>query len=476
MFTKKTIVEVAAKKSEAEGGLKRSLTAFDLVMMGLGAIIGVGIFVLSGIAAAKFSGPAVVLSLVLAGLVAVCVALSFTEVASMIPTSGSAYAYSYVALGEFAAWIVGWMSVLYLTLSCITVSSGWSGYFTDLVALTGFELPIAITKIPAKGGIVNLPAVFIALVVNLILVRGTKESASLNGILVVIKAAVILVFLGIALPHFDFGNFTKHVVEYDSSLFMSSDFMPYGIAGVMSGTALLMFAYNGFDCIASAAEECKNPEKDVTVGILVSLLCSGIVYILIAGTLVGVVPYNELGVASPLSYALNFVGSSIGSALVGVGAVFGMTAVIMMQMYSQSRILYVMSRDGMLPAILSKIHPKFNTPHIATIALGVVVCAFTAFTPLEVAGSLSSMGALFMFAAVALSMVVMRFTMPNEKRPFKCPFAIFVGLLVIVLCGYLIYTLIPTAGVVFFFWFVLGVVVYFTYVRNYSNLAKKKRA
>lgn len=474
MFEKKTIEEVG-DQIKAGSGLKRSLGVADLIFMGLGAIVGVGIFVLSGYAAAEFSGPAVVVSLLLGCIIAIAIALAFTEVAAIVPTSGGAYAYSYVAIGEFFAWIVGWMTMLYLALSSITVSSGWSGYLQGLLELAGLQLPFALTHTPSKGGMIDLPAVFIALVSTIVLTRGTKESASLNGFLVIIKALVIFIFIVVAIPYFNLDTFFAKFDDYDTSKFMSSHFMPNGLVGVISGTAYLMFAYNGFDCIASAVEECKNPERDVKIGLLSALLLSGVIYILIAGMLVGIVPYSKLNVPYPLAYALEEVGSSIGSLLVGIGAVFGMAAVILMQMYSLSRTIYVMSRDGMLPAILSKVHPKFNTPHITTITLGIIIAIFAGFTPLNVAGALSNIGALFMFASVSLCMIVMRYTLPNVNRPFKCPMAIWIGGGAILICAYLIYPLLINTYMYVFGWIVLGVVMYFIYVANFSNLALKKR-
>lgn len=471
IFRQKCIDKVRDSANTKDSGLHRSLSFWDLLFMGLGAIVGTGIFVITGITAAELSGPAVILSYLVAGISCIFVALSYTEVASMIPTSGSVYAYSYVSLGEIVAWIVGWVTILYLVISASTVASGWSGYMVSILEAGEIYLPDTITKIPSEGGFVNLPAVLVSLFVTCILVVGTKESAKFNNILVFVKITAIFLFVFFAAPHFDITNWWNSTFAYDKSLIGSSSFAPFGIAGIAAGAGLVFFGYNGFDTLATAAEECKNPEKDITKAILASLIICILLYMLVAGMLVGIAPWDKLGIASPLAYALSINGNPLGSAIVATGAVAGMTTVILLQSYAQSRMFFVMARDGMMPKSFSKIHPRFKTPYVASVVVGISVAVISGFAPLDVMGSLASMGALFSFMMVSIIMLVLRKQKPEIKRPFKCPLAFVVAPIAIILCSYLMLTLFPKAGVYFMSWFVLGIVMYFLYARKNSNLS-----
>jgi basic amino acid/polyamine antiporter, APA family len=468
-FRKKSLASVVDQKGVK---LKRTLGAFDLFLMGLGAIVGTGIFVITGITAAEVAGPAVTISYLLAGVSCVFVALAYTEVATMIPTSGSVYAYSYVALGELFAWVIGWMMIMYLVISATTVASGWSGYMVSILQAGGIELPHELISIPSEGGIINLPAVFVSLLVAGLLMRGTKESAMINGILVLVKIVAIFLFVFIAAPDFDAANWWKDVGPFDESLVGSSNFMPFGAYGVLTGAGLVFFGYNGFDTLASAIEEAKNPRRDITIAILASLVVCILLYMLVSGILVGVVPYNELGNASPLAYALSKLGSNTGSALVATGAVTGMTTVILMQCYAASRVIFVVSRDGLLPKSASKIHDKFGTPYISIIAIGLCVALISGVAPLSVMGSLASLGALFSYITVCFIMLYLRIKWKDVDRPFRCPAAFVIGGVAIILCAFLAETLLMKVGNYFIGWLLVGLAVYFLYARKGSAMNK----
>ncbi len=408
-FRKKTIDSI--RQSSSDSGLSKTLTAFDLILFGLGAIIGTGVFVLTGLVAAKHSGPAVMLSYGIAGVTCVFVALAYTEIAAMLPTSGSVYTYSYVAFGEVFAWLMGSVLILELCFGAATVSAGWSAYIQGIMESGGIYLPKEIANVSAKGGLINLPAILITLIVGVILYRGTKDSKRLNAVLVLIKMAAVSAFIIAAVPHFNISNW--------------DNFIPYGFDDVLIGSSILFFAFTGFSAIASSAEECKNPKKDLMIGIIGSLVLSTLVYVVMGGLVTGIAPFHELNNAQPLAKALKLNGSNLGSSIVATGAVCGMTTVIMMNIYAQSRIFYVMARDGLLPKIFSKIHPKYDSPN-ATIMIFTVVTAFLGgLFPYEILGQLSSMGALIDYVVVSLIVMVFRVKFPDAPRSFKCP-AVFV--------------------------------------------------
>ena len=447
IFHKKSLEAILA--SAEKHSLKKSLGAVDLLLLGIGCVIGTGIFVLTGVAAAKYAGPAITISYALAGFACVFAALAYTELASMVPVAGSAYTYSYVALGEMVAWIVGWGLILEYAVGASTVAAGWSGYMVGILNSAGIHLPDVITKVPSQGGIVNLPAVLIALFVGLLLIRGTKESAQLNRILVSVKLGAIFLFLTIAVPHIRVSNW--------------ADFNPFGFNGIATGAAFIFFAYVGFDAVACAAEECHNPNRDLPIGIIGSLLVCTILYIAVAGTLTGIVPYATLNNAEPLASALRANGSNIGSALVATGAIAGMTTVLLVLMYGQSRIFFVMSRDGLLPPIFCKLHSRFHTPYISSIMIALGVALVSGFTPIATMGNLTSMGTLLAFIVVAFGVMIMRTTKPDAPRPFKCPAVYVIAPIAILSCGYLMYQLILTTGKPFLIWSAIGIVVYFSY-------------
>lgn len=443
-----------------EKGLKKTLGALDLVLLGIGCIIGTGIFVLTGVAAAKYAGPALMLSFVLSGLACGFAALAYAELAAIVPIAGSAYTYSYAALGEIIAWIVGWNLVLEYSVGSSAVAAGWSGYVVGLLKSAGIVLPQAYTAVPADGGIVNLPAMFIALFLSLMLVRGTKESATLNRVLVLIKLVAVFIFLFLAGPKVDVANWTP--------------FMPYGFSGVAAGAAIIFFAYIGFDAVATAAEECRNPNRDLPIGIVGSLIVCTILYIVVAGVLTGVVPYTQLNNAEPVAFALRYIGYNMGSALVGTGAICGITTVLLVLMYGQTRVFFAMSRDGLIPASICKVHPKYGTPHVITIVAGIAVALIAGFTPIGIIAELTNIGTLFAFVVAAIGVLVMRFTRPDIHRPFKCPAVWLISPLAVISCAYLMYNLPVETWLRFGIWSLIGFVVYFAYSYRNSALNKKQ--
>lgn len=442
-------------------GLKKSLTAIDLVLLGIGCIIGTGIFVLTGVAAAKYAGPGLMLSFVLSGLACAFAALAYAELAAIVPIAGSAYTYSYAALGEVIAWIVGWNLILEYSVGASAVAAGWSGYVVGLLKSGGINLPLAYTAVPADGGIVNLPAMLVVLFLSVLLVRGTKESATLNRILVAVKLAAVFIFLFLAGPKVNPENWTP--------------FMPYGFSGVASGAAIIFFAYIGFDAVATAAEECKNPNKDLPIGIVGSLVVCTILYIAVCAVLTGVVPYTELNNTEPVAYALRAIGYNMGSALVGTGAICGITTVLLVLLYGQSRIFFAMSRDGLIPAGICAIHPKHGTPHIITMVAGVAVALIAGFTPIGIIAEMTNIGTLFAFVVAAIGVFVLRYSRPDIERPFKCPAVQVVAPLAVISCGYLMYNLPMDTWMRFFIWSGIGFVVYFAYGMRNSTLNKNRK-
>lgn len=440
--------------------LEKTLGATDILLLGIGGIIGTGIFVITGVSAAKYAGPAITLSFLLAGFVCMFVALAYTEVASMIPTSGNAYTYSYVALGEVFAWMVGWILILEYTVGASTVASGWSGYVVGILREAGFHLSDNFTKVPSEGGIINLPAALVAIVQASILVWGMKESVTLNRVLVAVKLGAIFLFLIIAAPKADLTNW--------------ENFLPFGYSGVAVGAATIFFAYIGFDMLASTAEECVNPKKDLTIGIIGSLLISTVLYMAVAAALTLIAPYQALDSAEPLALALRLNGSNIGSALVATGAIAGMTTVLLVQMYGQSRIFFVMSRDGMMPKAFSKLHKKFHTPHISTMFIGLAVAMVSGFTPIDMIAQLTSMGTLIAFIFVSIIVLVLRKKFPDLERPFKCPLVNVVAPFAIVSSFYLMWKLLEEHWQPLMIWAGLGLIIYVLYSYRASNMNTAK--
>lgn len=440
--------------------LVKSLGALDILLIGIGVIIGTGIFVLTGVAAAKYAGPALMLSFVLAGLTVAFVSLAYSELASMVPIAGSAYTYTYTAVGEFFAWLVGWGLILEYTVGASAVAGGWSAYFTGILKSAGINLPKALTAVPADGGIVNLPAIIITIFLTLLLVRGVKESAKLNKILVAVKLGAIFIFLFLAGPKVDTTNWTP--------------FLPYGWAGVSAGAAVIFFAYLGIDSIATAAEEAKNPTRDMPIGILGSLAVCTVLYIGVTAVMTGTTPYTQLDNAEPVTFVLRNLGYNFGSALVGTGAIAGLTTVLMVMMYAQSRAFFAMSRDGLIPSKLCKIHPKFGTPYRLSIIVGCAVSIMSGFTPIHVVAEMCSIGTLFAFFMAIIGVMILRKTKPNLERPFKCPGLFVIAPLGLLFSAFVMSNLPGQTWINFAIWMTIGLLVYFGYGNKHSALNKSQ--
>ena len=471
---------------EAGGGLKRVLGPANLVSLGIGAIIGTGLFVLTGQAAAAHAGPAIVISMILAGVVAALAGLCYAELASTVPIAGSAYTYSYATLGEFVAWVIGWDLVLEYALGAATVAVGWSGYFVSLLADLGIHFPAVVsaapgTRLVGPGGevvtaVFNLPAVLVAVLVTTILVRGVRESATLNGLMVIVKVAVVLLVIAAGVGFIDAARFTPLLPENTGT------FGEFGWSGVMRGAAVIFFAYIGFDAVSTAAQEARNPQRDMPVGILGSLAICTVLYIIVAAVMVGLVPYAELGVAAPMAVTIDYArDASRGTPLeplvaampllVKIGILAGLTSTMVVQVMAQPRIFMAMSRDGLLPPWLGRVHPRFATPHLTTIATGVVVALAAGLTPISVLGHMVSIGTLFAFVVVSAGVLVLRRTHPDLPRPFRVPFAPVVPILSAVVSLALMLSLPVETWERLFIWMAIGVAIYFTYGYRRSRMS-----
>ena len=457
LFRRKSIDELQA--AAAASGMLKNLAAVDLLMLGIGAVIGTGIFVLTGVAAAKYAGPAVPLSFILSGLTCALAGLAYAEFASIVPASGSAYTYAYASLGEFIAFIVGWNLILEYTVTSSAVAVGWSGYVVGLFASAGLVLPHELVVAPAEGGIFNLPAVLITLFLSFLLVRGTKESVKLNRILVFVKLAAIFLFLVLAAPHVDATNWEP--------------FLPFGYSGVVSGAAIVFFAYIGFDAVATTAEECRNAARDLPVGIIGSLFICTLLYAVVAAVLTGVVPYSMLDTAEPVAFALRHIGYNVGSAIVAVGAICGITTVLLVLLYGQARIFFAMSRDGMVPANVCKIHRRFHTPYRVTILGAIFVSVIAGVFPIGMIAEMANIGTLSAFLIASIGVMVLRKTEPDLKRNFKCPAVWLIAPLAVLSCGYLMANLPLATWHRFGFWILFGLCVYFGYSRAHSVIGRR---
>lgn len=443
-----------------KNGFKKTLSAVDLILIGIGGTVGTGIFVVTGIAAAKYAGPAIAISYLIAAFACIFAALAYAELASMVPIAGSAYTYSYVSMGEFVAWLVGWILIIEYEAGAATVASGWSGYVVGILKTGGIIIPEMLTKTPDEGGLINLPAVLVICFISAMLYRGMSQGITLNRILVGVKLVVIFIFLMVASPKVNVENW--------------SDFMPFGVAGILSGAAVVFYAYIGFDCIATAAEECKNPKRDLPIGIITSLFVCMILYTSVSLVLTGISHYTDLNNAEPVAKALRENGSNIGSALVATGAIAGITSVLLILVYSQSRVFFVMSRDRLLPDFMSKLHPKYNTPHYSLMVTTFIAATIAGLLSLELLGHLVSIGALASFIVVAVGVLILRITDPKAHRSFSCPAVYFTAPVAILSCGYLLYTLLVQSGFWFLIWLLIGLVVYGFYGYHRSPLAKRK--
>ena len=464
LFRKKSIDALLREAGGKGASLKKELGALDLTMLGVGAIIGTGIFVLTGVAAAEHAGPALVLSFILSGLACVFAALCYAEFASTVPVSGSAYTYSYAAFGELIAWILGWDLILEYGVAASAVAVGWSGYFQGLLAGFGIELPKALTNAydPEKGTFIDLPAILIVLFITFLLTRGIKKSARFNAVMVVIKVAVILLFLAVGVWYVKPENWTP--------------FMPYGFSGVAAGAATVFFAYIGFDAVSTAAEEVKNPQRNMPIGIIASLLICTLLYIAVSLVLTGIVPYDQLGVKNPVAFALEYIQQDWVAGFISLGAITGITTVLLVMMYGQTRLFYAISRDGLLPKVFSRVSPVRQVPFVNTWVTGLLVSFFAGVVPLNKLAELTNIGTLFAFIVVSAGVLVLRKTQPDLKRAFKTPLVPLVPLLAIAFCSYLVLQLPLTTWISFVTWLLIGLVIYFIYGRKHSTLNEKASA
>ncbi|MFT8872917.1 MAG: amino acid permease [Sporolactobacillus sp.] len=465
IFQTKPAAELIAE-TQGDRGLKKALGAFDLTLLGIGCIIGTGIFVLTGVAAAKYSGPALVISFILAGLACLFAALCYAEFSSAIPVAGSAYTYGYAGLGEIWAWIIGWDLILEYAVGIATVAIGWSGYAVNLLNNLGIHLPTAITASPFdKGGFINLPAIIIIGLIAWLLISGVRNTSNLNGTIVIIKVVAVLLFIVLAVWFIKPHNWTP--------------FMPFGFNGVVTGAAYVFFAYIGFDAVSTAAEETRNPQKDMPRGIIWSLLVCTILYIIVSAILTGVIKYTAYatpaGMAAPVAYALDQIGIGWGSVIVSIGAICGITSVCLVLMYGQSRVFFAMARDGLLPKFLGAVSKKRQTPAVSTVIVA-VACALTAgLFPIDIVAELVNIGTLVAFIIVCAGVIVLRVKHPEIKRPFKAPLFPVVPILGIIACAYLITGLSPLTWLRFVVWFLIGLVVYFGYGIRHSELQHQSK-
>jgi len=460
LFATKSVDAFHADLRAEGGSLRRALGAFDLVMLGIGCIIGTGIFVLTGVAAVEKAGPAVSASYALAGAICILAALCYSEFATMIPISGSAYSYAYATLGELVAWIIGWDLVLEYALAASAVAVGWSGYVLNLLASVGIQLPAAIAGSPGTvpGAVFNLPACLALLAITALLVVGIRESANTNATIVSIK--LVAVFFVIAV----------------GSFFVSPDnwhpYMPFGFNGVVAGAATVFFAYIGFDAVTTAAEEARNPERDMTIGIIGSLLGCTVLYLAVAAVLTGMVPIDKIDIAAPVAAAFTFHGLDWAARIIAAGAVAGLTSVLLVLLLGQSRIFFAMSRDGLLPPVFSAIHPRFGTPHLSTMLVGGIVAVIAGFVPLGQLAELANIGTLFAFVVVSIGVIVLRRTDPNRRRPFRTPLVPLLPIAAVAGCFYLMSALPWATWLRFLIWLGLGFVVYFLYGIRHSRVQR----
>lgn len=472
--TRKTIADITEGQDADVNKLAKTLGPFSITAMGIGAIIGAGIFVLTGTAAARYAGPAIMLSFVLGGIACAFVGLCYAELAAMLPASGSTYTYTYATLGEIWAWIIGWDLVLEYAMGAATVAVGWSGYITSLLHMAGIDIPAAlaaapgsVVKLPDGGtttGIANLPAAFIVAILTAMLVMGTKESARLNNVMVAIKLTVVAAFIVLGAMYVNPAHWHPFIPEN------KGDFGAFGWSGVLRGSSVVFFAFIGFDAVSTSAQEANRPQRDMPIGILGSLAICTVLYIAVAAVLTGLVPYGELNVADPIAKGVDAIGLTWFSVLIKIGALTGLTTVILVLLYGQSRILYNIANDGLLPGIFSRIHPRLHTPYLSQILIGVLVAITAALVPIDILGELVSIGTLFAFVLVCGAVIYLRRSNPKTPRPFRVPSVPLVPVLGVLFCLLLMAGLPLMTWARLAVWLVIGLTIYFLYGKSHSTL------
>jgi len=478
MSSTKSIASLQTEAAQTGSGtLKRALSATNLTLLGIGAIIGAGIFVLTGSAAAQYAGPAIVLSFIFAGLGCLFAGLCYAEFASMIPIAGSAYTYAYATMGEFVAWIIGWDLILEYLFGASTVAVGWSGYFVALLSELGIDLPTAWTTSPftvqgthtlvhTPGAVMNLPAVVLIGLLTVLLVVGIKESANFNNVIVFVKVAIVFLVIGFGAMYVNTANWHPFIPPN------TGETGHFGISGIVRGAAVVFFAYIGFDAVSTAAQEAKNPQKDMPIGILLSLGICTLLYILMALVMTGLTPYTTLNVPHPVYVAIAAAGPGLKwlTYFINIGAIAGLASVVLVMLMGQPRVFFSMSKDGLLPPVFAKVHPKFQTPYVTTIATGIVAGVVAGIFPIGLLGELVSIGTLLAFVIVCFGVIVLRRRSPDLPRPFKTPMVPLVPILGIAICGYMMYALPADTWIRLVVWMAIGLAIYFGYSRSHSKV------
>jgi basic amino acid/polyamine antiporter, APA family len=491
LFRRKDVSSLQAEVA-ADQSLKRVLGPVNLVLLGIGAVIGAGIFVLTGQAAANYAGPGIVISFILAGTACAFAGLCYAEFAAMIPIAGSAYTYGYATLGELIAWIIGWDLILEYLFAASTVAVGWSGYVVSFLKDLGIVIPPAYTSAPyvhatpadagwnvwrlftegwsATGAVLNVPAMFIVGLITVLLIIGISESATFNNLAVAIKVTVVLLFIAFGVAYVNAENWTPFVPP-------AAGEGKYGWDGIVRGAGVIFFAYIGFDAVSTAAQECRNPQKDMPIGILGSLAICTVLYIAVALVLTGIVHYSQLNVPDPIAVGINAVGEQLTwlRPIIKIGAIAGLSSVILVMLLGQPRIFYTMSKDGLLPPVFSSVHPKFRTPWLASAVTGVVAMTFAGLLPIGLLGELVSIGTLLAFAIVCAGVLVLRYTDPDRPRPFRTPLVPLVPIGGIAACLYLMLGLPNDTWARLIIWMALGLAIYFLYGKRHSKVQQAAR-
>lgn len=479
LFARKS-VDVLQAELESGPQMKKVLGPMGLIALGIGGIIGAGIFVLTGQAAAQYAGPSIAISFVISAIACALAGLCYAEFAASIPVSGSAYTYSYASLGEFLAWFIGWDLMLEYLFGAAAVAVGWSGYVTSFLKDMGIHIPHILSSAPIDhtaegwvltGSVLNLPAILIVLLCSVFLIKGIQESSSLNNLVVVIKLAVLVLLIGFGAAYINQANWQPFIPAN------TGHFGEYGWSGILRGAAVVFFAYIGFDAVSTAAQEAKNPQRDMPIGIIGSLIISTIIYVIVALVITGIVPYKQLNVPDPIAVAINATGNALMwlRPIIKIGAIAGLSSVILVSLLGQTRVFFSMSRDGLLPPAFSKLHPRFQTPHVATYVTGGMTLLVSGLFPISLLGELVSIGTLLAFAIVCASIIILRKTQPDMPRPFKTPWVPLIPILgVLTSLGQMVFLPLDT-WLRLLIWMAIGMAVYFGYGIKHSKVQQALR-